>query len=152
MFYFAGDLLLSFSISYNGVVITPDNPAIYIYLGDTIINSGEPVLIGQSYNYVVSILDADILPNYYNSYRFMVTAYSNGIPIVSNGYFIVHVNDYDNLDNAVVYLSNQNSEIIMQCADQTREQCLASPPVAPEILSIDMYRMNSSDCDCLVKK
>lgn len=152
MFYFTGDILLSFQLKYNDVVITPDDALIYVYLGETVVSSGVPVLVGEYYNYVFTVQDSDILPNFYNSYRFMVTATYETQPVVVNGYFIVHVSDYDNLDNTAVLLSNQNSEIYMQCADQTRTQCLTSPPVKPEIISLDMYKMNSAACDCITKK
>jgi len=152
MFYFSGDVLLSFQLSYGGTVITPDDATIQIYSGDALINSGIPVLSGQYYNYVITVNDADILPDYYRSYRFLVTATYGGVPLVVNGYFVVHLSDYDNMDNTVVQLSNGNSEIFLSCADQTRQDCLNTPPVKPTIISVDMYKMNSAECDCVVKK
>jgi hypothetical protein len=153
MFYFAGDILLSFQLNYEGSIITPADTSIEIFLeNDTLINQGVPVLVGTYYNYVVTINNSDITPDYYNNYRFLVTAVHNGETIYVNGYFIVHVTDYNNFDNTAVFLSNSDSEIFMPCADQTREQCLASPPVTPQILSIDMYKMSSAACDCYTKK
>jgi len=152
MFYFSGDVLLSFQLNYGNTIITPDDVTIDIYLNGVIINSGVPVRTGEYYNYVITINDADILPNFYNSYRFTVTAAYNGETIFVNGYFIVHLSDYPNYDNTVVLLSNEDSELYMPCEDLTREQCLTTPPVKPQVLSIEMYKMNSAACDCYDKK
>ena len=147
MFYFTGDVLLSFQLTYNGGVITPE-ASIQIYSGDTLIETGVPVLVGQYYNYVPNITDDDILPNYYSVYRFVVTAQYGLDNIISNGFFIVHVAEYDNLDNTTVFLSNQDSEIYLECKVLDREDCLSQPPVKPNIMSVEMFRSTNSSCDC----
>jgi len=148
MFYFSGDVLLSFQLVYGGEIITPSDVNIQIYEDDTVINSGNPVLSGTTYNYVVTIEDEDIAPAYYKEYRFLVSTVYNGETVFVNGYFIVHLSDYDNYDNSVVYLSNTDSEVYLSCADETREDCLTTPPVKPKILSLEIYRNSSSACDC----
>ena len=152
MFYFTGDVLLEFQVNFNGTVIIPDTIAITIYLGDTIVDTGTPVRIGSIYNFVFVVADNDILPNYYNAYRFVVSATYNGENIFANMDFIVHAADYDNMDNTVVLLSDGNSEIIMECKDKTLEECLSQPPVKPKIISVQTYAMSTNICDCVVKK
>ena len=152
MFYFTGDVLLEFQVNFNGSVIIPDTIAITIYSGDTIVDTGTPIRVGDVYNFVFVVSDNDILPNYYTAYRFVVLATYNNENIFANMDFIVHVADYDNMDNTVVLLSDGDSEIFMERKDKTLAECLSQPPVKPTIMSVELFRTTTNACDCVEKK
>jgi len=112
---------------------------------------GKPVLSGQVYHYAFSVVDADISPQLYNVYSFVVETFDAGLSLIANGSFIVHISEYDNLDSTELYLSNDSSEIFLAPTIKTYEECLVAQPAKPKIIALETFKQTGTGCDCLTR-
>jgi hypothetical protein len=152
MFYFTGDVVISFQLKDGDQIVIADSISIDVLYNNEVISTHTPILVNDVYQFMIHFDDTDIQPYLYRVYSFIIRAIEDTRSLVANGSFLVHMSQYDNMDPTEVYLSNEDSEIYMQCADQTREQCLTSPPVKPSVLSVELFKMTDATCDCTNKK